>query len=250
MRSLYALLLFFVLGVAQAQQPVPIEIKGAGVKVVKVDKVVIVKEDMTLVSSLPFTIHAPAGNLLYVWSYPQGVTARKKGEVLEITTAPKGSVTISVEMISVDFDAKKVVTKYGEVTFTVGDAPIPPEPKPPEPKPPDVAPIPVDGFRVLIIHESADKIPPAQRAIVTAQVIRQYVNAKCVKGPDGVTAEARFWDKDTIVSGESKLWQDAMNRPRSSIPWIIISTGKAGFEGPLPATVADTLALLKKYGGE
>jgi hypothetical protein len=128
--------------------------------------------------------------------------------------------------------------------------PKPPEPKPPEPKPPDVAPIPVDGFRVLIIHESADKITPAQRAIVTAQAIRQYVNAKCVKGPDGVTAEARFWDKDTVVSGESKLWQDAMNRPRTSVPWIIISTGKAGYEGPLPATVTDTLALLKKYGGE
>lgn len=142
MRNLYALLLFFVLGVSQAQQPVPIEIKGTGVKVVKVDKVVIVKEDMTLVSSLPFTVNAPAGNLLYVWSYPQGVTARKKGEILEVTAAPKGAVTVSVEMISVDFDAKKVVTKYGEVTFTVGDVPLPPippgpEPKPPEPKPPE-----------------------------------------------------------------------------------------------------------------
>ena len=128
--------------------------------------------------------------------------------------------------------------------------PKPPEPKPPEPKPPDVAPIPLDGFRVLIVHESADNLTPAQKAILTAQAVRQYLNAKCVKGPDGVTGEWRIWDKDIDASGDAKHWQDALKRPRTGTPWIVISTGRAGFEGPLPTTVAETLTLLKKWGGE
>lgn len=123
-----------------------------------------------------------------------------------------------------------------------------PGPKPPEPTPP--APIPVDGFRVLFVVESSDasKLTAAQLAILTSGEIRTYLNSKCVVGPDGKTKEWRQWDKDVDTSAESQLWQAAMKRPRSSLPWIVISDGKTGFEGPLPATIADTLAILKKYG--
>lgn len=129
--------------------------------------------------------------------------------------------------------------------------PIPPEPVPPKPvdPPSPPAPIPVAGLRVLIVYESADlpKMPPAQAAIIFGQQVRTWLLANCVVGPDGKTREVRMWDKDTATTGESKLWQDAFARPRQSVPWLIVSNGKTGFEGPLPANVDDFLALVKRY---
>lgn len=124
--------------------------------------------------------------------------------------------------------------------------PVPPDPGP-TPTPP---PIPVDGFRVLIVYETSAPLTPTQHSIVFGKRVRDYLTSHCVKGDDGKTPEARIFDKDIDASSDSALWQDAMKRPRTAIPWILISTGKTGFEGPLPATVDETLALLKKYGGE
>lgn len=130
--------------------------------------------------------------------------------------------------------------------------PLPPVPPPDPPTPVDPAPISAPGFRVLMVCETSDgtKIPPAQLSILTSTEIRSYLNRKCVVGPDGTTTEYRIWDKDVDTVNESKIWQEAMKRPRKSIPWILISDGKKGFEGPLPATIKETLDLLKKYGGE
>lgn len=146
-------------------------------------------------------------------------------------------------------DAKSVVRR----TVDVLTAPQPP-PKPVDPVipvPVNPAPIPEAGFRVLIVYESADRAryPSAQNAILTSVLVRDYFAAHCAKGPDGRTPESRIWDKDTDGYLDSKLWGDAMKRPRASVPWIVISTGTTGYEGPLPANVADALTLLKKYGG-
>ncbi len=132
------------------------------------------------------------------------------------------------------------------------DPPVPPGPVPPDPPGPTPGPVPIpgDGLRVLIVYESADlaKMPPAQQSILDSAAVRGYLQEKCAKGPDG-TPERRIWDKDTDASAESKLWQDAFKRPRKEVPWLVISNGKAGYEGPLPATVDDALKLLKQYGG-
>jgi hypothetical protein len=133
-------------------------------------------------------------------------------------------------------------------------APIPPPdpgPKPPDPNP-SPAPIPVDGFRVLMIYESSElsKLSSEQRdGVLYGDKVRGYLNSHCATGPDGKTREFRIWDKDVDTSGEAKLWQDAMKRPWNGAPWVIISNGKAGFEGPLPKTEAEMLALLTKFGG-
>jgi hypothetical protein len=147
-------------------------------------------------------------------------------------------------------NASSLLQGISACNVTIGEPgpdPKPPDPKPPDPKPP--APIPVDGFRVLIVYESADSIPAAQRLILTAQEVRQYLNSKCVMG--AANKEWRIWDKDVDTSGETKLWQDAMRRPRQVVPWIIISDHpRGGFEGPLPKTLAETMTLLRKYGGQ
>ena len=147
-------------------------------------------------------------------------------------------------------------------TFIQGEGDIDPTPNPPEPNPdpkpdpnPGPAPIPLAGFRVLFISESEDSssfsdMPKGQREIFYSPVIRDYLNTKCVKGPDNKTAEWRVIDPHAEFSSDERRWKDAASRQRQNIPWLIISDGKTGFEGPLPANVEDTLKLLKKFGGE
>ena len=142
-------------------------------------------------------------------------------------------------------------------TVIIGEAPpVPPGPTPPDPKPPgptpDPAPIPTAGFRFLIVEETAErsKLPADQREIIGSTVLRLALNAACAKGPDGKSPEWRIIDKDAPMAAESKVWQDAMARPRKSLPWLIVSNGTTGFEGPLPATVNEVLAIVEKYKGK
>jgi len=119
------------------------------------------------------------------------------------------------------------------------------------PIPLPVKPIEQPGFRVLMVYESEDltKLPPAQKSVLQSTIVREYLNAKCSKGADGKTPDYRILDAHTDTTSDSKWWQDAMKRKRDSLPWIVISDGTTGYEGPLPKTVDEALALFKKYGG-
>jgi hypothetical protein len=129
--------------------------------------------------------------------------------------------------------------------------PDPPGPNPPGPDPDNPAPIPLAGFRVLITYESGklSEMPAKQMNILYDQQLRQYLDSKCVVGKDGKTKEWRIWDADVDKSGAEKHWQDAATRKKDKLPWILISDGKRGYEGPLPEDTAKTIELLKKYGG-
>lgn len=148
---------------------------------------------------------------------------------------------------------EEILTRELDIRLLPIPPPEPPTPpKPPEPPtpPPSPAPIPEKGFRVLIVTESPEvsALPASQQLILTAGPVWEYLNTHAVQGP--VNKEWRIWPKNVNTTGERKLWQDAMARPRTSYPWILISNGETGFEGPLPSTVAETLTLLKKYGGQ
>jgi hypothetical protein len=107
----------------------------------------------------------------------------------------------------------------------------------------------VAGYRVLIVYDAAKltTMPAAQQSVLYSAAVRDYLNTHAVVGEDGRTKDWRVWDQSVDTSAESKLWQDAMKRPRAGVPAILISNGKTGFEGLLPANVADTLTLFKKY---
>ena len=98
----------------------------------------------------------------------------------------------------------------------------------------------------MIIFESGDatKLPPSQQNILYGKAVREYLSSKCATEADG-TKSYRIYDQNIDASGESKIWQDAMKRPRQSVPWLIVSNGKAGFEGPLSATVDDFMKIIK-----
>lgn len=131
--------------------------------------------------------------------------------------------------------------------------PTPPDPGPTPPQP-DPAPLPATGLSVLIIEETAARstLPREQLETLTAVgpgSVRYYIADKAVKGPKGFP-EFRIFDKDQSVSSESKFWQDAMALKRGpELPWLLVTNGKGGYSGPLPKTPAETLEILKKYGG-
>lgn len=159
----------------------------------------------------------------------------------------------SVTALVVNFDTRKFVKK--KLTVTIGKAPQPP-PGPVPPTPPDptpgTAPIPAAGLHVLVIYDAQklSTLTATQQGAIYAKSVRDYLRATCPKGPDGVTAEWRMWPSDVDATGESQLWQDAFKRPRTSLPWVIVSNGTTGYEGPLPGSAEDMLALLKQYGGK
>lgn len=177
----------------------------------------------------------------------------------------RGCSAFITPRVAGEWEVDAITAYKGEVyvaTLKVRAGPQPPEPGPSPPTPPgpapgptppapNPAPIPAAGFRVLIVYESADlsKMPAPQQAIIFSKTVRDYLNAKCVPGADAKTKEWRIFDKDTDVSAESTIWQAAMQRHPISLPWLIVSNGTTGFEGPLPADVESTMKVLQQFGG-
>lgn len=130
------------------------------------------------------------------------------------------------------------------VTVTVGEPTPPPDPPTPPGPTPGVAPIEGPGFRVLFVGETGDDMPQAVADVFYSPEITKYLNENCVK-VDG-HPDFRRVDPDTQYTDQTNRFVKALARPRASLPWLIISNGVTGYEGPFPATVAETLALLKQ----
>jgi hypothetical protein len=127
-----------------------------------------------------------------------------------------------------------------------GVGPLPPKPNPddpPKPQPDGEAPIKEPGFRVLITYESQLPIP----RWLNDSDFRSMLNNACVAGPNGVK-EWRVVDKDSPAVANAGVWPKALERTKGKpVPWVLISTGKVGFEGPLPESKAEAMALIKRY---
>lgn len=175
------------------------------------------------------------------WVFTVEPVAKAAGEV-ELLVVPLG--------LKAEADVLRRRVKVGDAPRPPPGPDVKPDPKPidPQPKPVDpAAPIPLSGFRVLIVFETGQGLPAAQSSILYGKRTRDYLDQHCVKGPNGQTPEYRIYDKDVPLANESKLWRDAMARPRTSVPWLLISNGTTGYEGPLPATVDEFIALCDKY---
>jgi hypothetical protein len=128
---------------------------------------------------------------------------------------------------------------------------VPPPPQPPGPGPqppgPGPTPNPTTEPTVLIVYETAElsKLPRAQLDALYDKQTRDWLDRKA-------PARWRIWDENVPTNNVDKIWQDLMKRPRKSLPWIVMSdaVGNIAFEGPLPGSSQDLMALLKKYGGQ
>lgn len=131
-------------------------------KTVKVKKVITIEED-ALIVMLPTKIVAPVGGFQYRFSYPAGVVAVRKSNVLHVMSAPKGPVTFSVEYIFIDFDKRVALEKFVEATFNISDTgkPDPPTDPPPDDEDKVVKALKID-LRVAVIADGqshAARIP-------------------------------------------------------------------------------------------
>lgn len=168
-----------------------------------------------------------------------------------------GKLAVFVPTIEGDFPIAvsavidgKAVVRLAMVRAGKGPRP-PPEPEPNPPVPGDKGPFGgADGLHVLIVYESAggnEKLTRDQYGAIYGKQFRDYIEAKCVK-VNG-TPQRRIYDKDVVFVNESLLWQNAMKRPRVTLPWIAVGNGLNWHEGPLPKTEAELMELMRKYGG-
>lgn len=127
----------------------------------------------------------------------------------------------------------------------VGTGPSP-DPNPvPIPPTPGVAPIEGPGLRVLFVSESGEQMPRDVEASFYSPEIAAFLNANCIK-VDG-NPDFRRVDPDTQFTDPNHRFAKALARPRASLPWLIISNGASGYEGPFPKTVAETLTLIRSF---
>lgn len=173
------------------------------------------------------------------------------------------------------FEAKRIKTEAGELLgtnlqpgsyllefgdkslrFTVeGDTPVPPVP----PGPISKAPFESSGFAVLVIEESSDRsdLPAEQASIFTASEFHTYIRDRC-ETLDGEPERERYfyrvWDDDLtdeqlrFAPAKLQAAYQKIKPQATTLPWIAISDGQGGWQGPLPKTLDETMALLKKWG--
>lgn len=244
MRAAVAILSVLVLAV-----PAPAQIKGPSDVTVAVGRL----------AAVPLTIDGDESDYVVLGSdvdaFREYTTDPKQLRLRVIGYAP-GTAYVTVAAVKGGKLQPLFVVKI-TVTGTPAPPPVPPGPTP---TPPGPTPVPVDppiageGLRMLIVRESADlsSLPSGQVQAMTSADVRAYLQKTCPKGPDGRTPEFRVYDKDQDLAGESATWRAAFARATkkmSKVPWIAVSNGHDGFEGPLPESADALLALLKKYGG-
>lgn len=173
------------------------------------------------------------------------VWGRPTDPILSIATNAAGKWTLAVAFV----ENGKTTLKLIPIVVGTGPAPTP-TPVPPGPTPTPVPPNP-EGFRVLILEETADRpsLPRSQLAVLMSQDIRTYLNAK----------DADCWrmlDDDLTsqhMTGWTQGWKDAYAKAKElsngRLPFIMVTNAMSGEAKPLPATVEETLALLRRFGG-
>ncbi len=112
--------------------------------------------------------------------------------------------------------------------------------QPPGPTPgpgPGPAPIPVPGLKVLILEESnlRNQVPKGQQEVLKTTLVEAYVKSK--------GGEYHLYDASQVIA--DPVWEAARNRPRTGLPWLIVSNGTKGVEEVLPDGIEATLTAIK-----
>ena len=140
-----------------------------------------------------------------------------------------------------------------------------PNPSPTPTPPPTPSPQSTGNLRVLFLYDPLALIDmrPERQAILAAPELRSYLDQHCplesgcaagvCPWTAGKTASYRFLPIRADVSRLSPVWQQTYRAAAGKRPPWILATNEAGhtvIDQSWPATVDETLKLLKKFGGE
>ena len=143
------------------------------------------------------------------------------------------------------------------------------DPPPPVPGPvPTPAPVPTppvaNNLRVLFTYDPSALacLPGSQQAILTSPALRSYLDKHCPLESGcaggacpltaGRTPSYRFVPSSADVSRLTPVWQQTVAAAAAKpVPWMIAvnEAGQTVIDQAWPASVEETLALLRKYGG-
>lgn len=184
-----------------------------------------------------------------LWEVSGGVEwIELSDNVIAIPVFHPGPFTVSA-YVSVPNNKPAKVASITVTTEGPAPGPTPGPAPPPGPTPP---PAPVRGLRVIFVVESSANHTREQLNILNSTAIASYLNAKAAKDEKGQPSWRR-WDKDQVfAAGESaamKALFDAAKPQLGTLPMLLIASDQKAELYPLPATEAETLELLKKYGG-
>lgn len=148
-------------------------------------------------------------------------------------------------------EASLVVEVGGVVVVPPGPVVVDPPVDPVGPVEPDGTPIAVSqpGLRVLIIEETDAPSRAALNAGQRAIILGTAANSFRTFASKTAKAELVCADKDADFSRLPAVWVELVKRPRKSVPWLTITNGKTGYEGPLPGDPTEAIAILKRVGG-
>lgn len=204
--------LAFFVGAASAQD---LKITGQNVRVV------------TVIDGAPFQVEAPKGGFGYAWTFPPSMTATRKANILEVTAAPKGTVTVSVEWYIVDFDKRTIESRASSITFAVG------EPGP-GPKPPD-------SFTQSLIDAYKNE-PGANKAEVVAFFVSLYRNAAKTDAYDASLANLADLYARLVAARKRQYADDVILPMRTLIEAELNALVKPVSDQPLDASTRDKVA--------
>jgi len=162
--------------------------------------------------------------------------------------APVGTHYIRGEQFLINWTKQDIFRQKYEIKVVItGQNPGPnPDPKPEPPKPdpnPDPKPAPNNPFgtelklKVLFVEEQSKRTEKEVNLFNSAE-LRDFLEEN--------KAEWRILDKDTQFSTENQ-WKKAIDTAKGADFAIVVSNGKKWEVTNLPATVKETIELIRKF---
>lgn len=228
----------------------------------KYDKIAFPKERATLMGkTLVLSTSVNGTYQIFVVSYADGKTEDIAVKVTggipippgppdpPVPTDPLEALTAAVKALTLKIDlgfAQQSAENAAMKARLLALEQIKPIPPPDPPTPP--APIPLAGYRVLIVYDP-NTLTDAQQGIVFGKAVRDYLQAKCVVGNDGKTKDFWIIQSGLDVSAAPKWIGDVIQRHPGQRTFMVVSDGKTGYDGAIPANAEEAMNILKKIGG-
>jgi hypothetical protein len=186
------------------------------------------------------------------WTFSKGVKVLPVSATVLHVWAPPGKHTIRYDGVWFHTKTIAIVDKEGNdqtiesllgigmidsaASFTVGGEPQPD----PKPDPPPPTPGPLAEMWVIVVEESSDRTPAQAQVLFTYSL------------PNWLARNGhhfRLVDRDQPAEDLSAWIAQAEQHDLPRL-FLVGEDGEAVYEGPLPETIAEMMALVKKWGTE